>query len=536
MPSLNWVGKEQIINHHKKVPYRVLEGLYTFDKSGKREFDKTVQNMVIQGDNLDALKSLLPKYEGKIKCIYIDPPYNTGNKDWCYNDNVDSPIFQKWLQDALKEKESERYVHLDDLNRHDKWLCMMYPRLKLLHKLLSDDGVIFISIDDNEMANLKTICDEIFGSNNSIATLIWKKKSGGGSDTRFVAIDHEYVLVYVKDQSIQNRWFVSMTDEQRKEYKNKDSNYDRYGPYKTKNLYQTGIDSNRPNLRYPIQSPEGTEIWPPTIWRWSKETFNEALLNGEIEFAKKKDGTWNVYTKMYLNKGDSEYQVKPRSLLLSSGMTRDGNKEIKELFGDAVFDYPKPTKLIMDLISIVTGDGDIILDSFAGSGTTAHSVLKLNHNDGQKRSFILIEQSPDYAESITAERIKKILRGHDSEDSLDDSFSYYILGEPLFINGALNENIDLDLIRNYIFYTETKNNCDSVSNDRPYFLGFANGTAYYFYYEKNSETTLDEQTFDVISVNAQNHVIFADACSLSKEQLQKKGITFKKIPRGIVRL
>lgn len=347
--------------------------------------------MIIHGDNLYALKSLLPKYEGKIKCIYIDPPYNTGNKDWCYNDNVDAPIFQKWLQDALKEKESERFVHIDDLNRHDKWLCMMYPRLSLIHKLMSKDGVIFISIDDNELFNLKCICDEIFGSSNCIATLVWKKKSGGGSDTRFIAVDHEYVLVYSKDQTIQDRWFIPMTEEQRKDYKYRDSNYERYGPYKIKNLYQSGIDTNRPNLRYAIISPEGTEIWPPTIWRWSKETFNEALSNGEIEFVKKKDGMWNVYTKMYLHKGDSEYQVKPRSILLNSGMTRDGNKEIKELFGDSVFDYPKPTKLIMDLISIVTDEGDIILDSFAGSGTTAHAILKLNKNDGIHRKFIMID-------------------------------------------------------------------------------------------------------------------------------------------------
>lgn len=536
MPVLNWVGKEQIINHHKKVQYHVLNGQYSFDKTGQHKYDKTVENMVIQGDNLDALKTLLPKYEGKIKCVYIDPPYNTGNKDWCYNDNVDAPIFQKWLQDALKEKESERFVHIDDLNRHDKWLCMMYPRLKLIHKLMSKDGVIFVSIDDNEFFNLKCICDEIFGANNCIATLVWKKKSGGGSDTKFIAVDHEYVLVYAKDQSIQNRWFIPMTDEQRKDYKYKDSNYDRYGPYKIKNLYQSGIDTNRPNLRYAITSPEGTEIWPPTIWRWSKETFNEALSNDEIEFVKKKDGTWNVYTKMYLHKGDSEYQVKPRSILLNSGMTRDGNKEIKELFGESVFDYPKPTKLIMDLISIVTNDGDVILDSFAGSGTTAHAILKLNKNDGEQRKFIMIEQSPDYADAVTAERVKRVISGYGNYAGIDSSFSFYTLGEPLFVDDCLNEKVDTELIREYIYYSETKQqyNKDCCVND--FHLGTSNGTAYYFYYETNQETVLNEASFEQIKTDAQGHVIFADSCVLSKEQLQKNGIIFKKIPRDISRV
>lgn len=536
MPVLNWVGKDQIVNHHKKVQYRVLNGQYSFDKTGKHDYDSNIGNMVIQGDNLDALKSLLPNYEGRIKCVYIDPPYNTGNKDWCYNDNVDSPIFQKWLQDALKEKESERFVHLDDLNRHDKWLCMMYPRLKLIHKLMSEEGVIFISIDDNELFNLKCICDEIFGSNNCITTLIWKKKSGGGSDTRFIAVDHEYVLVYAKNLSVQNRWFVPMTEDQRKDYKYRDSNYERYGSYKTKNLYQSGIDTNRPNLRYAIISPEGTEIWPPTIWRWSKETFNEALANGEIEFIKKKDGTWNVYTKMYLHKGDSEYQVKPRSILLNSGMTRDGNKEIKDLFGESVFDYPKPTQLIMDLVSIITDKDDIILDSFAGSGTTAHAILKLNENDGGHRKFIIIEQSPEYGETVTAERVKKVIQGYGNHSGIDSSFSFYTLGEQLFVNDMLNENIDVELIREYIFYSETKQHYDKKYRNANYLLGISNGTAYYFYFNPRQETVLNESSFESLKINVSNHVIFADSCVLSKDQLQQNGIIFKKIPRDISRV
>ena len=185
MPVLSWIGKEKIVNHHKSIPYCTLKRKYSYDKDGQHEEDNGSENMIIHGDNLYALKALLPQYEGMIKCIYIDPPYNTGNKDWCYNDNVDHPLFKKWLEETLNSKESERYVHADDLSRHDKWLCMMYPRLVLLQRLLSENGAIFISIDDNEQANLKLICDEIFGSNNFVSNIIWEKNYSPRNDANF---------------------------------------------------------------------------------------------------------------------------------------------------------------------------------------------------------------------------------------------------------------------------------------------------------------------------------------------------------------
>lgn len=195
MPTLEWIGKEKVINHHQDVPYRVLERQYSYDEQGQHAEDNGSENMIIHGDNLEALKSLLPRYEGKVKCIYIDPPYNTAkssekNKAWVYSDNVDDPHIQKWLNETVGDEG-------EDFSRHDKWLCMMYPRLKLLHKLLSDDGIIFISIDDNEVSNLRIICDEIFGRRNFISQLIWK--SDGNFDNQAkIKVCHEYILCYTK--------------------------------------------------------------------------------------------------------------------------------------------------------------------------------------------------------------------------------------------------------------------------------------------------------------------------------------------------
>ena len=196
MPTLEWIGKSKVINHHQEVPFRVLERKYSFDENGEHSEDNGSDNMIIRGDNLEALKALLPRYEGRVKCIYIDPPYNTGNEGWVYNDNVNDPKIKKWLGEVVG-KEGE------DLTRHDKWLCMMYPRLKLLQKLLADDGVIFISIDDNELYNLKAICDEIFGSNNFVANVIWQKTYSPRNDALGIPYETDNILVYSKT----GRWF-----------------------------------------------------------------------------------------------------------------------------------------------------------------------------------------------------------------------------------------------------------------------------------------------------------------------------------------
>ncbi|NEW85305.1 MAG: site-specific DNA-methyltransferase, partial [Mariniphaga sp.] len=276
MPTLHWIGKEKVINHHMDVPFKVLEHAYNFDNGKQTDKETNSGNKIIHGDNLEALKSLLPEYEGKIKCIYIDPPYNTGNEGWVYNDNVTDPKIKKWLGQVVG-KESE------DLSRHDKWLCMMYPRLKLLHKLLAEDGAIFISIDDNEQANLKLICDEILGIGNFINSIIWQKKHSPQGDATYLSNMHDYILIYAKrSKSFKNdpNGFgltkLERTETQDNRYKNPDN--DIRGAWTSDNYTCNKNAEERPNLYYPVINPNtNEEIWPQrtSVWRYSKERHEE---------------------------------------------------------------------------------------------------------------------------------------------------------------------------------------------------------------------------------------------------------------------
>ena len=278
MPTLEWIGKDKVINHHQQVPYRVLEEKYTYNAEKS-------ENMIIRGDNLEALKALLPKYEGKVKCIYIDPPYNTGNEGWVYNDNVNDPKIKKWLGEVVG-KEGE------DLSRHDKWLCMMYPRLKLLQRLLSDDGAIFISIDDTEYANLKLICDEIFGRNCFTANIIWRSSDNSNNDAKQFSNDHNNTLVYSKFP----QWYPNKVfdESKRSHFKNPDN--DPKGPHFDGNPLNS--PNPRENLRFDLISPQGNIISPPPNgWRWSQETMQEKIERGEIYFTV--DGT-GIRRRTYL--------------------------------------------------------------------------------------------------------------------------------------------------------------------------------------------------------------------------------------------
>lgn len=273
MPRLDWIGKDKVVNHHLEVPYRVLDRVYSFDEGGQHNTDNNSGNMIIHGDNLEALKALLPQYEGRVKCIYIDPPYNTGNEGWVYNDNVNDPQMVDWLNKVVG-KEGE------DLSRHDKWLCMMYPRLRLLQKLLADDGAIFISIDDNEQASLKLICDEIFGSRCFITDLIWRSADSSNNDAKQFSVDYNHTLVYSGSLGWQPKRF-ERRPENNQHYKNPDN--DPRGPWFAGNV---SSPNPRDNLRYDIISPNGTHIHPPKNgWRWSKESVDKMIQDKEIIFS-----------------------------------------------------------------------------------------------------------------------------------------------------------------------------------------------------------------------------------------------------------
>lgn len=512
MPTLNWIGKDKVTNHHREVPFRTLERKYTFG-------DNTTENKIIHGDNLEALKALLPEYEGRIKCIYIDPPYNTGNEGWVYNDNVNDPKIQKWLGQVVGKE-------ADDLTRHDKWLCMMYPRLALLKELLSDDGAIFISIDDNEQANLKLICDEIFGAGNFVGDFVWQKRKGGGNDSSFIATDHEYIFVYCKNKSMQtDKWRIPYDEDYLKRYKLEDSE----GRYYYDTLSRPGL--NNPII-YDVICPDGSVIKDGT-WQISKETFENDVKNGNVDFIKNKNGGYTVVRKVRMPKDGKVIRS-----ILNEFTNKNAADEMFAIFANKkMFSTPKPSKLIEMLIELATDKSSIILDSFAGSGTTAHAVLNLNKQDGGDRKFILVEME-DYAETITAERVRRVINGYgegkNAVKGTGGGFAYYELGDPVFADDNLNENIGVQKLREYIWYSETRTPYTSQALNS-YLLGCHDSTDYYFYYEPDRITTLSHDTLNIVERTAEAYVIYADRCTIDKEWLNNHHIVFKKIPRDIRR-
>lgn len=567
MPTLSWIGKEKVINHHRDVPFKILEHKYGFSaEKGESEEPVNSGNKIIHGDNLEALKSLLPEYEGKVKCIYIDPPYNTGNENWVYNDNVNHPKIRKWLEATLKAKENgkEAAIGIDDLARHDKWLCMMYPRLQLLHKLLEKNGVIFISIDDIEVHHLQCLCDEIFGSSNKLGILVWKNVTDNNPTN--ISIEHEYILCYSRDKSKVNPvWKSSTSDVKDKliqignelngkyeDLKDLQSAYnkwfkenkpylwplDRYkyidkqGVYTgSQSVHNPGKEGYRYDISHPVTKIPCKE--PLMGYRFPPATMKDLLGQEKILFGE--DHTKIIELKVYAR----EYKVKLPSVIHLDG--RLGAYELRDIFPEQkkTFDNPKTVQLLEELLSFATTNTDLVLDSFAGSGTTAHAVLNLNKKDGGNRKFILVEME-DYADFITAERVKRVIRGYSDKEGTDGSFDYYVLGKPLFIgenSEFLNEEVGTDKIREYIWFSETRTawGKPDLKKETQYFLGKKDGTAYYFIYEKDSLTTLDYDLLSTIKSKAGQYVIYADNCLLAKDFMMKHNIIFKKIPRDITR-
>ncbi|MCM8569539.1 site-specific DNA-methyltransferase [Gramella jeungdoensis] len=547
MPTLNWIGKDKIVNHHQKVPFKILEKKYTYSK-GTETIDGESKNKVIHGDNLEALKSLLPEYEGKVDCIYIDPPYNTGNEGWAYNDNVSHPRLKKWLGEVVG-KESE------DLTRHDKWLCMMYPRLKLLHKLLSPEGFIFVSLDDNEIHSLKFMLTEIFGEKNFQAEIIVQANKRGQT-YKDLAKTHEYLMCFAKSPSAKINGLPGGADL----FPYEDS-HGRYSIRELRNRNPKFGRFNRPNLYYPIyinkDLPDKHGFCPTSLkkdenfnievlplnskneescWRWGTKKFEDNVVSQNDKstiFGKpKQDGSWGIYEKY--RKGT----VKAKTIWTETEfISEQGTTMLNKLGLSQKFQFPKPVELVKRVIQLSTNSNSIVLDSFAGSGSTGQATLELNKQDGGDRSFILIEME-EYANNVTSERIKRVIKGYGSGskkiEKTDGSFSYYELGKPLFDeNGLLNKDIDENEIKKYIWFSETKQKY--IQAKEPYHLGCWNSTAYYFYYDKKKQTTLDESFLRSIKIKAEQYIIYADNSLLDKKLMDKYHIVFKKIPRDITR-
>lgn len=534
MPTLQWIGKDKVQNHHLDVPIRVLNHAYRFTASDNNSSEANsssdgggregAAHKIIHGDNLEALKALLPEYEGRVKCIYIDPPYNTGNEGWVYNDNVNDPRLQKWLQQVVGKEG-------DDLSRHDKWLCMMYPRLQLLHKLLADDGAIFISIDDNEQANLKLMMDEIFGGGNFINNIIWQKKYSPQNDARYLSDMHDFIVCYTKRKELWERNLLPRSEEQNARYKNVDN--DKRGPWKSSDL---SVKTYNANTDYPIETPSGRIVFPPKgyCWRVSKARFEEMVEDNRIWFGK--DGSNVPSIKRFLS--EVQQGTVPVTLWLREdvGDNQSSKQDLKKIFPDSQlpFETPKPASLIERILQISGFSDSIILDSFAGSGTTLHAVLNLNQADGGNRQCILVEME-DYAETITAERVRRVMNGYADKPGTGGSFDYYTLGERIFSEDEeLNEAVPLQAMRQYVWYSETKTPYTPAPATQPEaYLGTHQGTAYYFYWKPGKATTLNLAWLKHLVPQAGQHLVYADNCTLSKAQLEKYRVLFKKIPRDV---
>lgn len=416
--SFNWNGKSDCYKIIKEKSNATL----------KLDSDNSIpdgDNVFIEGDNLEVLKLLQNSYHKKVKMIYIDPPYNK-DKDFVYSDTWGDTITNYLIQtDQLRDEGYTTTKTNSTGRRHTNWLNMIYPRLWLSRNLLKDDGVIFVSIDDDEVHNLRKVMDEIYGEENFVGQFIWQKKKGGGNDSKFIANEHEYILAYCKNLEIQNNWYEDFDKEYLKRYKEEDET----GKYFWDTLQRTGLQSP---IIYDVKAPDGSIITGE--WVVSKKRFDADLKNGKIRIKELKDGKWSVQFKQYVGEGK-----KPRSILNTkeAGLNSDAKNTIKELFNnDKLFSNPKPVNLIKKLLELSTNQDDTILDFFAGSGTTAHAVMELNQEDNGNRKYILV-QLPETTEEkseahkagykkisdITKARIKKVIEKLDYRDGFK---SYYL--------------------------------------------------------------------------------------------------------------
>jgi adenine-specific DNA-methyltransferase len=536
LPTLNWIGKDAVVRHHQDVPFRLLEAVPELS-CGENGKSGDSGNLIVQGDNLHALKALLPRYAGQVKCIYIDPPYNTGNEGWAYNDNVNSPEIRRWLGEVVG-KEGET------LDRHDRWLCMMYPRLVLLRQFLCEDGAIFVSIDDNEVATLRLLMDEIFGARNFIATVLWQKVYSPKNSARHFSEDHDYVVVYAAKGEIWKPNLLPRTEEQDAAYKNPDK--DPRGVWKTsdlsaRNYYSAGT--------YPITCPSGRVIESPPkgmYWRVSNERFEELNRDNRIWWGK--DGSAIPQTKRFLHEVKDGRVPQTMWFYKEVGHTQEAKQELLQLVdfntSDDVFITPKPTRLIQRILQIATDQDSLILDSFAGSGTTGHAVLKQNAEDGGNRRFILVEMDEGIARTVTAERVRRVATGYTTAkgqavDGLGSGFQFCRLSaDPLFTaDGQIRPDVTFAQLAEFVWFAETGTGYAGQA-DSP-LLGEYEGRAIYLLYNGilgdssvGGGNVLTGPVFDVLPKFDGPKVIYAAANRLGA-RAAREGISFRQTPYAL---
>ncbi len=569
MPTLNWIGKDAVVKHHKDVPYRLLEPVAELSCG-----DTAIGNLIVQGDNLHALKALLPRYAGQVKCIYIDPPYNTGNEGWVYNDNVNSSEIRNWLGKVVG-KEGET------LDRHDRWLCMLYPRLVLLKQFLREDGAIFVSIDDNEVGNLQALMREVFGSSNEVATIVWEKGKKG--DSKLVSVTHEYIVAFARSKThlaannvrwrrkkpgaddvleyyntlrqqhgddhgkIRKEmvtWYRSLPkDDPRKAHKHYNWS-DQRGLYFAADF--AGPDDGRENRpRYTIYHPITLQpcAIPSTGWRWEEDTTTAALAENPPRIHFGKDHTTIPNRKSYLFEIDEEPM---QSVFYKDG--RAATLEVEAILGPGEFPFPKDSDVIADLISMVAGPGDIVLDSFGGSGTTAHAVLKRNQHLKKPLRFILVELDDNVARHKTRERVRKAIEGYTPlvgkkrhrVAGLSGGFQFCKLSEePLFTAaGQIRADVSFGQLAEFVWFAETGTGYSG--NGGSPLIGIHDGRAIYLLYngiltDKSvaGGNVLTGAVYDGLPRHDGPKVIYAAACRLGAARLTREGIVFKQTPYAL---
>ena len=532
MPKLTWIGKDAVEKHHQDVPTHLLEPVPELSCG-----DSDSGNLIVQGDNLIALKALLPRYAGKVKCIYIDPPYNTGNEGWAYNDNVNSPEIKKWLGKVVG-------AEAEDLSRHDKWLCMMYPRLVLLKQFLREDGVIFVSIDDNEQANLKLLMDEIFGGGNFVANFIWEKRKNR-ENRKIISIRHDYVICYVKSQiDIKNAIKpLPMDKTALARYKNVDN--DPRGDWKSDPATAQSGHGTKSQF-YTLTAPNGKKHELPSgrCWVYTEEVMNQAIEDGKIWFGESGNNVPRIKTFLH----EKERRLTPETILFAEDVstTEAAKNQIKSIFGGEMnFETPKPPELIAHLLKMCTQNGDIVLDSFAGSGTTGHAVLKQNFEDENNRKFVLVEMDEDIAKSVTAARNKRVIEGYENAKGeqvagLGGGFQFCRLSdEPLFAaDGEVRADVTFSQLASYVWFNETKMGYEGTG-DSP-LLSVFDGRAIYLLYngilkDKKPEggNILTRAVFNSLPPFEGQKVIYAAAYQGGVNWIKKEQIIFKQTPYAL---
>jgi len=531
MPVLNFKGKTAVETHHHAVPHHVLEVNRKLSELTKGVDPCLAGNLIIEGDNLLALKALLPTHAGKVKCVYIDPPYNTGNEGWIYNDNLTQPQFKEWIgREVGKEGE--------DACRHDKWCCMMYPRLSLLRELLSEDGRIFISIDDNEMHHLRTMMDEVFGEDNRLGVIIWRTRNTDNRVKTNLSCDHEYVLVYARNHGSVRGRIIDRSD-----FQNPDN--DPRGPYVTDPLTGKATADERPNLHFTITNRKTGDKYPPDPARgWITDPAGVADLIQENLVAWPPDPkTGKPRKKRFLSETSERM---PISTFWADLKGQSGADEVDGILGERMFAFPKSIEFMERIVDLGSGPNDVVLDSTAGSGTTAHAVLSVNRQDGGNRSFVVIQQPHDSAEHrkahlnicerITAERIRRVIRGYrvsagrdkgKRREGLGGSFTYARVGPPLLGDHRnWGERLPAyDELARYIFFTETGRELEPTEgHPTTGKIGEHGGASYYLLYtpDPKASVPLDQKTLEVLAKDKNpRKVVYCEKVWVHREDLAK---------------